>query len=106
MQKTQSYASAGPVARSMHSSENGDSPLRSPNGDHRHVHFGEVVVLGSSKFNQNDHGGESPREDAKGYPETEHEGIKNSHDSITSDKDYISDASRKGDAPLIMSVST
>ncbi|XWS57977.1 hypothetical protein CRYUN_Cryun09bG0219800 [Craigia yunnanensis] len=106
VQKTQSYASAGPAARSMHSSENGDSPLRSPNGDHRHVHFGEVVVLGSRKYNQNDHGGESPREDAEGYPETEHEGKKNSHDSITSDKDYISDASRKGEAPLIMSVST
>ncbi|XWS64964.1 hypothetical protein CRYUN_Cryun05aG0049400 [Craigia yunnanensis] len=107
LMKTQSYASAGPAAKSMHSSENEDSPLRSPNGDHRHVHFGEVVVLGSSKYNQNDHGGgESQCEDAKGYPETEHEGKENSHDSITSDKDCISAASRKGEAPLIVSVST
>ncbi|XP_022719629.1 uncharacterized protein LOC111277448 [Durio zibethinus] len=100
--KTQSYASTGPVARSMHSSENDNSPLRSPNGDHRHVHFGEVVVLGTRKYNQNDDGGESQHEDAKGYPETEHEGNENSHDSIASDKD----ASRKGEAPLIVSAST
>ncbi|XVF30611.1 hypothetical protein REPUB_Repub16aG0073300 [Reevesia pubescens] len=78
--KKQSFVSAGAVARSIHSSENEDSPLRSPNGDHRRVHFGEIVVLGSSKSNQNDHGGESPH-DALGYAETEHEGKENSHDS-------------------------
>ncbi|XWS58665.1 hypothetical protein CRYUN_Cryun08bG0054200 [Craigia yunnanensis] len=104
--KTQSHASAGPVARSMHSSETEDSPLKSPNGDHRHVHFGVVVVLGSSKYNQNDNGGESPHEDVKGHPETEREGKENSHDSIASDKDYVSAACRKGEAPLIVSVST
>ncbi|XWS42815.1 hypothetical protein CRYUN_Cryun16bG0046500 [Craigia yunnanensis] len=96
----------GPVARSMHSLDNEDSLLKSPNGDHRHVHFGEVVVLGSSKYNQNDNGGESLYEDAKGYPETEHEGIENSYDSIASDKDHVSVACRKGEAPLIVLVST
>ncbi|XVE90356.1 hypothetical protein DITRI_Ditri20bG0070900 [Diplodiscus trichospermus] len=101
--KTQSYASPGPVARSVHPSENGDSLLRSPNGDQRRVHFGEVVVMGSSKYNQNDHSDESPREDAIGYSETEHEGKENSHGSITSDTDFISAASGKGEAPLIMS---
>ncbi|XP_022744964.1 uncharacterized protein LOC111295648 [Durio zibethinus] len=104
--KTQSYASAGPVTRSMHSSENEDSPLRSPSGDHRRVHFEQVAVMGSSKYNQNGRGGESPREDAKGFHETEGEGGENSHDNITSDNDYISAASRKGEAPLILSAST
>ncbi|XVF06787.1 hypothetical protein REPUB_Repub06bG0080600 [Reevesia pubescens] len=104
--KTESYVSAGPTARSIHLTENEDSPLRLPNGDHRHVHFGEVVVLGSSKYNQNDHGSETPLEDARGYPETQDEGNENSHDSIASDKDYVSTACRKGEAPLIMSDST
>ena len=85
----------------MHSLENEDSLLKSPNGDHRHVHFAEVVVLGSSKYSQNDNGGESLYEVAKGYPKTENEGKENSHDSIALDKDYVSVACRKGEAPLI-----
>ncbi|XVF42779.1 hypothetical protein PTKIN_Ptkin01aG0392200 [Pterospermum kingtungense] len=89
--KTHSSASTGPVAtRSMHnSSDNGDSPLKSPkNDDQRHVRFGDVVVLGGNKDNQS--------EDIEGSPGTEHEG----------NNDYISAASGKGEEPLIVSVST
>ncbi|XP_017976754.1 PREDICTED: uncharacterized protein LOC18599679 [Theobroma cacao] len=104
--KTQTYASPGPAARSMRSSEYENSPLKSPNGDHRHVHFGEVVVMGGAKNDQNDNGDENPHEGAKGYSETEQEGKEHSQDNTASDKDYVSAASRKGEAPLIVTVSS
>lgn len=85
--KTHSSASTGPVARSIHSTENGNSPLKTPKDDQRHVRFGEVVVLGDSKH-------ETPSEDIEGSPATDqHQGNINTA------------ASREGEAPLIVSVS-
>ncbi|KAG4176107.1 hypothetical protein ERO13_A11G221900v2 [Gossypium hirsutum] len=54
--KKQSCAADGHVGNSMDSLENEGSPLGSPDGDHRHVCFGNIV---------DKHGGESPRKGAR-----------------------------------------
>ncbi|GMI78973.1 hypothetical protein like AT5G17590 [Hibiscus trionum] len=91
--KKRSCASEGHAGRSMRSSENEGSPSGTPDGDRRHVRFGEVVVVGSREYNWDEHGGESLQ--------TEHEGKeKKSKDRIGWDEDHSSAASRKGEEQL------
>ncbi|KAK8593910.1 hypothetical protein V6N13_042539 [Hibiscus sabdariffa] len=67
-----------------------------PDGDQRHVRFGDVVVVRSREYNWDEHGGESSQ-DGQQFPETEHQLFR---DGIASDQDHISAASRKGEEPL------
>ncbi|KAE8721428.1 Detected protein of unknown function [Hibiscus syriacus] len=46
--KKKSRASEGHAGRSIHLLENGGSPSGTPDGDQHHVHFGDVVMVGST----------------------------------------------------------
>ncbi|GMI64983.1 hypothetical protein like AT5G17590 [Hibiscus trionum] len=101
LSKKKSCASEGHAGRSIHSSENEGSPSVTPDGDRRHVRFGDVVVVGSKEHNWDGHDGEN-LQDAQQLSETEHEGKENFQDGTASDKDHIAAASPKGEEPLIV----
>ncbi|KAE8721402.1 hypothetical protein F3Y22_tig00016066pilonHSYRG00057 [Hibiscus syriacus] len=82
--KKKSYASEGHARRSMHSSENGGSPPGTPDGDQRHVHFGDVVMVGSN--------GEKMLQEAQQFS-----------NGFASDEEHIAAASPKVKEPLIVS---
>ncbi|KAE8669014.1 hypothetical protein F3Y22_tig00112261pilonHSYRG00080 [Hibiscus syriacus] len=105
LMKKESCTSEGHAERSGHLSKNEGSPSRTPDGDQRHVHFGDVAVIGSGEYSWEEHGGEC-LQDARQFPDNERHGKGNSQDGTASDQDRISFSSRKGEEPLIVSDST
>ncbi|KAK8589963.1 hypothetical protein V6N13_088759 [Hibiscus sabdariffa] len=97
LSKNKSCASEGHAGRSVHSSVNEGST----DGDRRHVHFGDVVVVRSKEHNWDKHGGKS-LQDAQPFSETEHEGKENFHDGTASDEYHTAAASPKGEEPVMV----